>query len=108
MLVKILLPLLWPLAAVMVQYLKARHRWIWNPISVLEKSSLADQYFEGAEIALNAVLGSAQTTFFVYVAVWSSELFKVWRSYPTSTVLAVIFIAGLLDFSPLRRRPAQS
>jgi len=103
---KILLPLFWPLAAVVVQYMKARHRWTWSPIAVLEKSRLTDPCFhrEGWQIALAAVLGSAQMTFFIYVATWSPELFKVWRSYPTLTVFAVVLVAGLLDLSPRRSR----
>jgi hypothetical protein len=110
MLAKALLPLLWPLAAAVVQYLKAKHRWTWQPVSILWPSEEADPYFEksGRRIALDAILGSVQMTFFIYLAAWSPELFKLWRVYPTLTVLAVLFVAGLLDISRRRQTPIQN
>jgi len=109
MLAKALLPLLCPLAAVVVQYLRARHRWAWDHISVLGVGDEADLRFkEGKLIAVDAILGSAQTTFLVYVITWIPELFKVWQHYPTLTVLAVFFVFVLLDFSPRRRKALQN
>src|SRR5262245_4037272 len=109
MLAKALLPLLWRLAAVTVQYLKAKHRWTWAPIGILGTTSGNILSFrkQGRHTAVNAILGSAQMTFFIYVAAWSPELFKVWRSYPTLTVLAVLVISELLDLSPGAEAPIQ-
>jgi len=109
MLAKALLPLLCPLAAVVVQYLRARHNWAWDHISILGIGDEAALRFrEGKLIAVEAILGSAQTTFLVYVITWIPELFKVWRHYPTLTVAAVFFVFVLLDFSPGRRTPLQN
>ena len=106
MFTKILAPLLWPLAAVLVQYLKAKHRWTWNPIGIRERSGPTAPSFQ--QIAFDAIRGSAQMTFFVYLAAWSPELIKVWRGYPVLTGLAVVFVSGLLDLSPRPQAPVQN
>jgi len=106
MLAKILLPLLWPLAAVSVQYLKAKHRWRWNTIRVFDRSGNAAPAFR--QTAFEAIRGSAQMTFFMYLAAWSPELIKVWRPYPILTALAIVFVSGLLNFSPRVKAPVQN
>ena len=108
MLAKALLPLLCPLAAVVIQYLRARHNWAWDHISILGIGEADLRFKEGKLIAVDAILGSAQTTFLVYVITWIPELFKVWRHYSTLTVAAVFFVFVLLDFSPRRRTPLQN
>jgi hypothetical protein len=108
MLAKALLPLLCPLAVVVIQYLRARHNWAWDHISILRMGDEAALRFkEGKLIAVDAILGSAQTTFLVYVITWIPELFKAWQHYPTLTVLTVFSVFVLLDFSR-RRTPFQN
>jgi hypothetical protein len=108
MLAKALLPLLCPLAAVVIQYLRTRHNWAWDHISILGIGEADLRFKEGQLIAVDAILGSAQTTFLVYVITWIPELFKVWRHYPTLTALAVFFVFVLLDFSPRHRTPLRN
>jgi hypothetical protein len=103
MLSKLLLPLIYPLAAAAGPYLRSRHLRNWNPIRLFgtpgtttaETSSERD-----SRLAYEGLRSSLQMTFFIYVAAWNQELIKVWQSYPILTVASVLVLAAFLDLQP--------
>ncbi|MGO9084025.1 MAG: hypothetical protein ACLQBK_02270 [Candidatus Sulfotelmatobacter sp.] len=104
---KLLWPLLYPLAAAAVGYLRSRYRRKWDFVSLLgAPHGPNNKQFRREDLrsALDGLRSSFDMSCYIYLAVWLKEIGKAWQTHPALllTVVALLLMAPVRSFAPRR------
>jgi len=95
MLGRLLLPLIYPLAAAAVAYFARIERRKWQFVSVLKATAGEEPSLRKRDIqsVIRALKNSYSATCVIYLMVWIKEVTDLWHSHPwlTASVICLLF-----------------